>query len=402
MATTNLEEEEEDPSSDPSSSSSAPSSSATPNLERSLSSGAFSRLKSSASKLKAQTTKSLRQAASRGAEFAKKMQESEPGKAAAKRLVEAVMGDWVEGVSADWTQSDDDGDLELASGDAKLKASWRKGEFALYGVRLKPKTLEGLGFGSVKVVFGEIGEAKLVVPWTRLGSAPVTLTLRDVVLDAASVVKEFNVVQEAPGNVELLEVLDALRNQLRAKLLGSAKRRGSVFRRGARKVALRALSKVDLELRNVTLSYQGMALSLDRFKTTTDGSHSESFFTAASVKAIRLGLLLGDERNERVVPTTPPSEEEEEEETKDAADDASAAPTKTTTPTKQQWTPLFSLEAASFGLEDTNLARVSDVTKLRAPDPSRLLRELASRGEEARSAALRRQGSRGGSGCRSR
>mmetsp|Transcript_32168 Transcript_32168/g.102562 ORF Transcript_32168/g.102562 Transcript_32168/m.102562 type:complete len:150 (+) Transcript_32168:1509-1958(+) len=140
------------------------------------------------------------------------------------------MGDWVEGVSADWTQSDDDGDLELASGDAKLKASWRKGEFALYGVRLKPKTLEGLGFGSVKVVFGEIGEAKLVVPWTRLGSAPVTLTLRDVVLDAASVVKEFNVVQEAPGNVELLEVLDALRNQLRAKLLGSAKRRGSVFR----------------------------------------------------------------------------------------------------------------------------------------------------------------------------
>ena len=304
------------------------------------------RLKSSASKWKATTAKGLKAAATKGAEFAKKMQE-EPGRATARRLVESLVGDWVQGgLGAEWTESDDDMVVKATEG-ASLKVSWRKGEFALYGVKIKPKTLEGLGLGWLKVVSGTIKALTLVVPWTRLGTSPVSLALDGVTLELGLCDPRrdpllFPDDKVSPGNSELLEIFDALRNQLRAKLLGSAKRRGSIFRRGARKMALRALSKVDLHLTDVSLAYQGLNASLHRFNAVYSGGDNTS--------------IAADAFGEDILIST--------------GDDS-----------------LFALSRGAFGLEDKNVAGIQDVQGLRTPDPSRLLRELTSRARGLRTAA---------------
>uniref|UniRef100_A0A7S3NMX6 PDZ domain-containing protein n=1 Tax=Aureoumbra lagunensis TaxID=44058 RepID=A0A7S3NMX6_9STRA len=266
----------------------------------------FIRLRSTASKLARQasehTAKGIRQAAEQSREFAKKINE-EPGRATARRLVNVVLGDWVDGgVGAQW---EEDSSLQTTTGGinndeeiktnantgASLRVAWRKGEIELKNIKLKSKALEGLGLGQLKVVQGFIERAIIIVPWTKLGSSAVRLSLHGVTLQLEPNTEDCLPKRTSTStNTDILELVDELRQKLGAATSSARPLRGSLFRRSARRVALRALSSIEIKVTGLQISYnQLLGCRFDFAEVSlVSSSLGDSFTTIGSLEKLKV------------------------------------------------------------------------------------------------------------------
>lgn len=195
-----------------------------------------SELRAASAKARSSAAASYNLAKTRGAEIARKLED--PTKATARHALESLLGDWIEG-----GLGDDD--------ETSLRVSLRKGEVTMRDVRLKPRQFESFGVAS-----GTAREARLSIPWTKLGTAPTRVELRGVQLVLSD---ECGELSADNASTEWLELID----ELRTKATAVSK---SFF--SARRLALKAISRLEVECCDLSIVYLQTKLKLGAVTAT--------------------------------------------------------------------------------------------------------------------------------------
>lgn len=211
-----------------------------------------SELRAASAKARSSAAASYNLAKTRGAELARKLED--PTKATARHALESLLGDWIEG-----GLGDDD--------ETSLRVSLRKGEVTMRDVRLKPRQFESFGVAS-----GTASEARLSIPWTKLGTAPTRVELRGVRLVLSD---ECGELSADNASTEWLELID----ELRTKATAASK---SFF--SARRLALKAISRLEVECCDINVVYLQTTLRLGAVTATA----GEDMYISAQLTGVEL------------------------------------------------------------------------------------------------------------------